>query len=413
MPISDNLERNLRLYPWYAFTLESLFWAPVFMLLFSSLFPIAQVLQLESLYYFTVVLLEVPSGYLSDRFGRRWMLLLAAGLISVSCLIFFFSHSFTSFAFAKILMAAGFSLKSGTDTSFYYDSHKALGREGEFGDAEARVSSLNFRGAGGAALIGGFMGMFDLAIPFVLSSIAAIIAMGMMATCTEPTHSSERSHDPFGTQLVGVLKQLTDPSLRWLMGVAILSIVLVHVPYQVYQPYIHLLMEHSRNFASSQNSPLVAGVHALIVMLVGSWVAKHSMNIRRKLGLTRTFLFSTLLQNLIILPAAIFLHPVGLCILALRNAPKGLYLAPLSQAVNERLPTYLRATYLSFQSLFGRVTFASLLWMLSIVVGEDRVAWTSLSRISELSFYAGMTGWMLLLLTAKFVRDKTESGANP
>lgn len=409
MVSTDQLERNLRLYPWYAVTLESLFWAPVFILLFSGLFPIAQVLQLESIYYITVVILEVPSGYLADKMGRRRMLLIAAILLSVSYLIFFLGSSFTAFAIAKILMAAGFAFKSGTDASFFFDTHKALGREEEFGDAEAKVSSMNFRGAGAAALIGGLVGMVDLAIPFVFSSITAILAFGMMSLCVEPTSSSERSKDSFGRQLIGVIKQFANPDLRWLLGVAILSIVLVHVPYQVYQPYINLLLNEKSFSVSDHFSPLVAGVHALVVMLIGSLVAKKSMIIRRKLGLTRIFLCSTLIQNLIILPTAIFLHPIGVLLLAMRNAPKAMYMAPLSQAVNERIPTNLRATYLSCQSLSGRVAYAILLGMLSMVIGGNRVDWTSLSRISEFSFYAGMSGWVLLLLTAKFVRDKSPS----
>jgi uncharacterized membrane protein YdcZ (DUF606 family) len=93
-------------------------------------------------------------------------------------------------------------------------------------------------------------------------------------------------------------------------------------------------------------------------------------------------------------------------VLLFRNAPKGLYVAPLSAEVNARIPTSLRATYLSLQSLAGRLGFAGLLWMLSLVVGDGRADWLSISRIAEFSFYAGMIGWMLLLLTARFVEEK-------
>ena len=155
-----------------------------------------------------------------------------------------------------------------------------------------------------------------------------------------------------------------------------------------------------------QVSPLIAGLHAFVVMLIGSWVARRSVVFSKRFGMRRTFLFSTLIQNLLILPAAIFLHPAVVFVLLLRNAPKGLYMAPLSAEVNDRIPTNLRATYLSLQSLVGRLTFAVLLSMLSFTVGDGLVDWSSLSRISEFSFYAGITGWMILLLTARFVEEK-------
>lgn len=405
MPSQVDLERNLKLYPWYSMALESLFWAPVFILLFSSRFSIAQVLQLEGIYYLAVVLLEVPSGYVSDRVGRKSTLMVAACLLAVAYAVFFLGDTFAVFVVAKILMAAGFSFKSGTDASFHYDSHQALGRSSIFGDAEARVSSLNFRGAAGAALLGGFAGMGNLSVPFALSAIASFVAMGIMALCVEPTRSNERTSSGFGAQLGQTLGKLADRNLRWLMGVAVLSIVLVHVPYEIYQPYVDMLS--AERGMGPQMSPLIAGLHAFVVMLIGSWVARRSMVFRKRFGMRRTFLFSTLLQNLLILPAAIFLHPAVAFVLLLRNAPKGLYMAPLSAEVNDRIPTNLRATYLSLQSLVGRLCFAGLLSMLSFTVGDGRVDWPALSRISEFSFYVGITGWMILFLTARFVEENS------
>ena len=104
MPSQADLERNLKLYPWFAMSLESLFWAPIFFLLFSSKFPIAQVLQLECIYYLSVVILEVPSGYVSDRIGRRPTLIAAALFLALSYILFFIGDSFDVFLVAKILM---------------------------------------------------------------------------------------------------------------------------------------------------------------------------------------------------------------------------------------------------------------------------------------------------------------------
>ena len=148
MPPDAQLEKNLRLYPWFSVALESLFWAPVFILLFSSKLPVSEVLLLESLYYVAVVFLEIPTGYISDKIGRRFSLLLAAGFIGVSNLLFFIGEDFTLFLGAKVLMAFGFTCKSGTDASFHYDTHQALGRTESFGDAEAKVSSWIFKGNG-------------------------------------------------------------------------------------------------------------------------------------------------------------------------------------------------------------------------------------------------------------------------
>ena len=92
------LERNLKLYPWFAMVLEALFFAPVFFLLFSSKFPLEQVLQLEGIYYLAVVILEVPSGYFSDRLGRKPTLIISALCLACSYLLFFTGTDFELFA---------------------------------------------------------------------------------------------------------------------------------------------------------------------------------------------------------------------------------------------------------------------------------------------------------------------------
>lgn len=65
------LENNLRLFPRYRAASSALPWLPVFFLFFLERVPLGDAVLLGSAYYFAVFLLEVPSGYCSDRFGRR------------------------------------------------------------------------------------------------------------------------------------------------------------------------------------------------------------------------------------------------------------------------------------------------------------------------------------------------------
>jgi MFS family permease len=53
---------------------------------------------LQSIYYFTAVTLEVPSGVLADRFGRRRTLILGALLAVIGSLIRIIAFDFWVFA---------------------------------------------------------------------------------------------------------------------------------------------------------------------------------------------------------------------------------------------------------------------------------------------------------------------------
>ena len=66
-PLAD----NVRLYPWFRAASDGHAWITVFFLYMSQTLPLEQVISLSAVYYLSVFVLEVPSGYFSDRIGRR------------------------------------------------------------------------------------------------------------------------------------------------------------------------------------------------------------------------------------------------------------------------------------------------------------------------------------------------------
>jgi len=82
------VHKNVVLYPWYRVTSDIQAWIPVFFFYFSQFVSLEQVIQLSSIYYISVFFLEVPSGYFSDRIGRRITLLISA-LCHVTAHLFF------------------------------------------------------------------------------------------------------------------------------------------------------------------------------------------------------------------------------------------------------------------------------------------------------------------------------------
>ena len=114
------LERNINLYPKYRAAADAMAWLPVFFLYFSERLSLSEVLLLEAVYYIAVVFIEVPSGYMSDRFGRRRTLLLSCIAILAAYVFFLFSGSFTGLAVGQLLLAAGIAFRSGTDLSLIH-----------------------------------------------------------------------------------------------------------------------------------------------------------------------------------------------------------------------------------------------------------------------------------------------------
>ena len=145
---------NVRWYIPYIALTRAYFWYAIFFLYFQSKFTTSQVLLLEAIYYVSVVVMEVPSGYFSDKFGRVNALRISSLSFLASYLTFAIADPFWLFALAQVLFASGFAFASGSDTSFLYGSLLGENRDDEFAEFESRVASVGSFVSAGAAIVG-------------------------------------------------------------------------------------------------------------------------------------------------------------------------------------------------------------------------------------------------------------------
>ena len=407
--MNPRIERNARLYPWYAVGFNALFWYPVFILFFTERLTLNQALQLEAIYYLTVPLLEVPSGYFSDRIGRKPTLLISAMALLAAYLLFFLGSSFAIFAAAQVCLATGMAFNSGTDTSFHYDSLVAIGKQSEYAKREATVARNGFVSTAVAALAGGAAGMYELRWAYGLSAIAALSMVLMGFVFVEPEiDGHERHAEPFTQQLRDCLAYLKQPKLLWLFAFAVLMTILNHVPYEFYQPYIDLAAGQWDQI--QQSTPLTSGIHTAITMLIGAWFAARSIRMRKKIGVAKTLLVATALQLVIIAAMGAVVHISIVVLILLRSSPRAIMRAPLNAAIAPKVAKRHRATYLSIQSLVGRLAFSGTLATLSVSIGHTQTpdADSVLTALRICSIIA-LAGLILLMLTAGVTREAKES----
>jgi len=362
--------RNLSLFPWYVGAVSTYAWMPVFFLYLASRVTVAEVLALEAIYYAAVVLLEVPSGYFSDRVGRRPTLVIAASALVASYVGFAASDSFLGLAVAQALLAVGLAFNSGTDTSMHYASLAAAGLSQEFAQREARLASMTFTVGAVSAVAGGAAGALDLRLPYVISGVAAMVALAAALGMKEVDDSSLSGASPpggFGGALRACGRLVRAAPLAWLFGASVVGTVLNHVPYELYQPYLARLPALPWGNTST---PLLAGLHVAAAWMLAAPVARRSAALRERWGMAALVLVAMGIQVALIGLMAAWLHPVVAVLLLGRTLPRAMLDAPMNAAVAPRVPGPLRATYLSLQSLAGRLGFSVLLFMMSLATGS-------------------------------------------
>lgn len=412
-PLNPHL-RTAERYQRYASLAEASFWVPVFFIYFAALLPLADVLVLEGLYFLCVVLVEVPSGWIGDRIGRRPTLLVGASLMAVSHLLLFAGPTivgismaggpepgrtalFVVFAIGQGLRAAGIAFRSGTDTALHHDSLEAGGAVQEFADREARVAKRRFLGASLAALIGGGIAMIDLRLPYLLSFIVAMLMFIVVWGMREPNTADSRTKAQLPRQIASCVGQWRQGILLLLFVYVAMMLVLNHIPYEYFQPYIKSVLH--ADWSEQMATPAVIGLHVAVTFWLASLAGARSIRLRNRIGLWGVLLAATALQAVTIGLMAWVLSPIIVGVLLLRSCPRAIMTPPLNAAVTGAVPVTIRATYLSMQSLAGRLAFSLTLFVLTMAVSAGATDnWAGIREQLLWSTWIGAAGFAAVLV---------------
>ena len=144
---------------------------------------------LHAIYSVIIALLEIPSGYFADKWGRKLSLILGTFFGFIGFGFYSAFHGFPGFMFAEILLGIGQSFISGSDSAMLYDTLLDSGNEKKYIKFEGRISaSGNFAEALAGIII--FLlilsGMHTYRIPYYLQTIVALAGVPAAFLLHEP-----------------------------------------------------------------------------------------------------------------------------------------------------------------------------------------------------------------------------------
>ncbi|MEK7591943.1 MAG: MFS transporter, partial [Patescibacteria group bacterium] len=113
------------------------------------------------------MLLNIPTGALADRFGRKTMILISYTLAFLSRVIIVFAFNFWLFLISEILKQASEAFYAGSAVALVYDSLKKEKREQEFKSVESRGYFFATTGLIGASILGGYLFGVHPRAPFI------------------------------------------------------------------------------------------------------------------------------------------------------------------------------------------------------------------------------------------------------
>ncbi|MCZ8518483.1 MULTISPECIES: MFS transporter [Paenibacillus] len=170
-----------------AYVIERLYWEERGM-------SIQMVVYTEIIYALTIVLLEVPTGVLADKWGRQRMLVLSSLLACGEFGILLVAEEFWHFALVVFLAGISRSASSGAENALLYDTLLLQGRAPSFEKQLGRLHACDFVSAMLAALCGSLLASrFGLELNYWISLGSALTALSLTLLLVEPASVAEES----------------------------------------------------------------------------------------------------------------------------------------------------------------------------------------------------------------------------
>jgi len=189
------LQRNLWKLFIYAFLSEFWLIAPVLIPYYQANgLSSTECLGVQAVYALGVILFEVPSGYLSDRIGRKTVLIWAGVLVLTGLIVYALSSTFWSFSLAELLIAWGNAMRSGTDSALVFDTLMELRRKNEYVRWQGKTEMWSRLGMACAAVLGGLVAAVSLKLPFWVNVVMGVGMILAAVTIAEPLREKMRDN---------------------------------------------------------------------------------------------------------------------------------------------------------------------------------------------------------------------------
>lgn len=306
---------------------------------------------LKAVYSASIVLLEIPSGYFGDIWGRKFSLILGSFLGFAGFALYCVSEGFWSFLICEVILGIGQSFISGSDSALLYDTLKEARKEKEYLKIEGRLISAGNFAEAVAAPIGVLIAAMSLRTTYYFQAAVAFTAIPAALTLVEPRRLRMQGNTSFG-QMFKIIKYavIENNGLKsTIIYSSIIGTATLTMAWFV-QPFFVFL-----------SLPLAFyGIIIPLLNLITGYMSMQAYRFEKKVGREAVILFIA-----VGIPSGYFFmglsHAMGgLIFLFIFYMVRGIATPILKNHINEITPSDIRATVLSIRSLIIRLAFVIL-----------------------------------------------------
>ena len=342
---------------WKLYVIKASKWMALFMPIIWLFYEengltITDLFVIQAIYSVTIALIEIPSGYVADVFGRKNSMIIGTFFGFLGILTYSLSFGFDGFLLAALCLGVGQSFISGSDTALMYDSLVELNRSDDFIRLEGRTISMGNLAEATAFIIGGFLAQISLRTPFYCQVGIALIGIVIALLLVEPK-----------VQRLEEGKSKPWKNIKKIIHYAIIENAILRT-YIFYSAIIGAATLTMAWFAQPYLKALDIGVvyFGLIGAGLNLAVAIPSFYAHEIESRINTKILLSLILLLIVgcyFTVAYINTLWGLLILLLFYITRGVATPVLRDYMNRHIPSNMRATVMSIRSFIIRILFAS------------------------------------------------------
>ncbi|MBF4693220.1 MFS transporter [Fusibacter ferrireducens] len=346
--LSSLAEHNIHKYILYSVFSNLLILGPILTIFFLAKgLNFTQIFTIGAVNSLFVVLFEVPTGAVADKYSRKLSIIIGCIMWIISLFIYIYAQNFATFIIAEIIFSIGMTFKSGAEMAILYDSLKLEDREHEFQTIVGKGRSYFLYASAIGSLVAGFVYSYNIYLPFMISIGFIFISLVIAILFKEPKLHEFKVHSEI--KYTQVIKNSAGLILnnRKVLNVVLFSTVtfiFMRMAYSFYQPHMQASGVDVKYFGLIFFAfNIVAGFSAKRIDFFIKKTKPYSM-----LSVGGLVAISYLLLGL-------FPVLISFSFIFLQQITRGLGNPVFSKYINKNIPSEYRATVISFNSLIGNV----------------------------------------------------------
>nr|WP_090619892.1 MFS transporter [Natrinema salaciae] len=314
-----------------------------------------------------VVVLEIPTGYIADRVGRRNAIAFGMAAMSLSLAGFVLADALFEFVLLYSLWSVALAFHSGSADAWLYETLAEEFDDERFTQVRGRGGAVHEWASAVTMILGGLLYVVHPTYPFIASVI--LHTSGIVAVLSMPKNESYR--DETDADTVGIAASLSmlrtefsKPSMRLFVVYVAVFFGISRAADEYIQPItvdlIDGLVGGDTIAGVELAEPAVLGLIYAGFALVASVASYHTETLRSTVGLRMAILLVPAITAIAFI-APVFVPLLAIPVFFLVKSTSAMYHSLVGQYLNDHADSVGRATILSSASMVYALVRAPLM----------------------------------------------------